>query len=65
MDLNSLELAANVIFELCRQHPELCPHHYGWMSSIKRGDKTTIEHYKCRICGCENTKVVVDTTCPE
>lgn len=65
MDLNSLELAANVIFELCRQHPELCPHHYEWMSSIKREDKTTIEHYKCRICGYKNTKVVVNTTCPE
>lgn len=64
MDLNSLELAANVIFELCRQHPELCPHHYEWTSSIKRKDKITIEHYKCRICGYKITKVV-NTTCPE
>lgn len=64
MDFNSLELAANIVFEMCRQHPELCPHHYGWQSSIQRGDGTKIERYKCRICGSEYTKVV-NVACPE
>lgn len=64
MDLNSLELAANIVFEMCRQHPELCPHHYKWQSSIPRGDGMKIEHYRCQICGGEYTKVV-NVTCPE
>lgn len=51
MDLDSLELAANVVFEMCRQHPELCPHHYEWKASIQREDGTKLEYYRCRICG--------------
>lgn len=57
MELNHLELAAEIVFELCRQHPELCPHHYEWTSSIQRKDGTTLKRYKCQICGNECTTI--------
>lgn len=57
MDLGQIEFAANVIFELCRQHPELCPHQYEWRGSYgpnENGD--TVNRYLCRVCGTESIR---------
>ena len=58
MELNHLELAAEIMFELCRLHPELCPHRYEWASSIQRKDGSKLEYYKCQICGNMYTTIV-------
>ena len=54
MDLNQLGFAANLIFELCRQHPELCPHQYEWRGSCgpnENGDTVnfTTSATQCKI----------------
>lgn len=52
MDLQMLEKAAYVVFEMCRQHPEICPHDYRWMGTSapdENGKRT--ERYKCNLCG--------------
>lgn len=50
MDLKMLERAAMIVFEMCRQHPELCPHDYDWVSTNLN---TGIKRYRCNICGKE------------
>ena len=30
MDLRQLEYAAEILFRMCREHPEICPHDYHW-----------------------------------
>ena len=58
MDLRQLELAADIVFRMCREHPDICPHNYIWEGS-------TIDHntgykevrYKCSICGDIYTKI--------
>lgn len=52
MDLRMLEKAAYIIFEMCREHPELCPHDWEWeWTNTRTGEK----HYKCNLCGKEET----------
>lgn len=33
MNLAMLEKAAVVVFAMCREHPEICPHDYIWSGS--------------------------------
>lgn len=55
MELGQIEYAAQIIFTMCREHPELCPHDYEWeWSQTKENIKE--EHYKCRLCGNEIVK---------
>ena len=53
MDLRILEKAAMVVFEMCRQHPEICPHDYEWYWTNTNKDGKRVEHYKCNLCGSE------------
>lgn len=53
MDIYNIERAAEIIFALCRNHPELCPHDYGWVWSKNLDDGKQESHYECRICGHE------------
>ena len=46
-------------------HPDLCPHKYEWQwSEMHRGSDHTIEHYRCKWCGCETQAQVSTTTWP-
>jgi hypothetical protein len=52
MDLRQLEYAAEILFKICREHPEFCPHDYNWEGSTI--DKTTgksVKRFKCGLCG--------------
>ena len=58
MNLQMLEKAAWVIFEICRQHPEICPHDYSWYcTSAPDENGNRVEHYKCNLCGNEYTRI--------
>ncbi len=50
MDISYIEKATMIIFEMCRQHPEICPHdyHWAWTNTAKRE-----AHYTCSLCGKE------------
>ena len=52
MDLYTLEKAAMIVFEICKQHPEICPHDYHWYrTSAPDENGKRVEHYKCSLCG--------------
>lgn len=51
MDLNMLEKSAMIVFEMCRKHPEICPHVYSWSSTTINKDGKCVEHYVCNLCG--------------
>lgn len=55
MDINSLELAANIVFKMCREHPELCPHDSQFTHSVQHKDGSVTKYYACQICGREFT----------
>ena len=57
MDIHALEYAAQVVFSICREHPEICPHDYEWEWSQTKDDIEK-KHYKCRLCGAEIVKEV-------
>ena len=58
MDIRHLEFAAEKFFEMCREHPEICPHDYEWhwTSAPDENGKRT-EHYNCNLCGKEYTRI--------
>lgn len=60
MHLQELEYAAQVVFAMCRQHPELCPHDFT-LNSVEESENTKVEHYECVLCGIEATREVGDT----
>lgn len=51
MDLHMLEHAAEVIFRMCREHPEICPHDYSWRTSTDLGNGKYEVEYVCSLCG--------------
>lgn len=53
MDLYKLEKAAMIVFEMCRQHPEICPHDYEWCCTKINEDGKYVEYYRCNLCGSE------------
>ena len=59
MDMRQIEMAAEIVFIMCREHPEICPHMYQWTGSSTKtidGKKIEINRYKCGICGHEITE---------
>ena len=53
MNLAMLEKAAVVVFAMCREHPEICPHDYIWSGSRTLDNGKKEAHYKCSLCGTE------------
>ena len=52
MDLGQIEFAAKIVFAMCREHPEICPHSYSWHWSSAPDENGYREaHYTCEICG--------------
>lgn len=59
MDLRQLEYAAELVFKLCMEHPELCPHDYAWSgSTIIHNTGHKEDRYTCKICGHTYTKIM-------
>lgn len=50
MDIRDIELATEIVYAICREHPDICPHSYEWEWSNKK-DGTREVYYKCRLCG--------------
>lgn len=58
MELKQLEYAAEIVFRMCREHPEVCPHDYEWIGSTVDHDSGTIENrYRCKLCNHVYTKL--------
>ena len=58
MDLQTLEKAARIIFTMCEQHPELCPHDWQWIwTSAPDENGKRVAHYKCSLCGSEYEQI--------
>lgn len=58
MDLQTLERAAEIVFEICRTHPEICPHDYDFRySKLYKEDGKREVHYTCRLCGKEDIEI--------
>lgn len=57
MCIDKLGMAADIVFEICRRHPELCPHYYRWSRTQYKATET-VKYYKCQICGQEKTEVI-------
>ena len=62
MDNNQIELAARIVFRICEEHPDICPHDYHW---IKESDIYEIDDqsyrditYRCGLCKKEITNRV-------
>lgn len=57
MDIKYLEFAAEKFFEMCREHPEICPHDYHWKyTSDDYGELR--KYYVCGLCGKETYEVL-------
>lgn len=48
MQISDIEFFATKFFEMCRQHPEICPHDFRFQSA---NTKTGIARYSCSLCG--------------
>ena len=58
MDVHMLEYAAEILFRMCREHPEICPHDYNWSGSMKSTEEGKLEnHYTCCLCGREDVRI--------
>lgn len=58
MNANVVEKVVEKFFEMCRQHPEICPHDYHLYVSTKYEDGKCVEQYRCIMCGNEYTKEI-------
>lgn len=57
MDIQRIEYAARMFFEMCAQHPEICPHDFHWQYGEMRQDGTRkSDTYVCHLCGQEKIK---------
>lgn len=59
MDIRQMEMATELVFRMCQEHPEICPHIYQWTRSSTEtidGKKIETSTYKCGICGHEMTE---------
>ena len=59
MDIKQIDLAAELVFQMFKEHPELCPHVYEWFESTAKyidNKKIKTTKYKCKICGYEMTE---------
>lgn len=61
MDIKYLEFAAEKFFEMCREHPEICPHDYHWTRTTSIiGTDECRKYYVCGLCGKETYEVIFD-----
>ena len=63
MDNNMIELAAEIVFKICENHPEICPHIYNWVgdkSAYMDGKNVTLAQYRCGLCKHEKTEIKND-----
>lgn len=60
MDLRYIEKAADVIFRMCREHPEICPHDYSWTCTKTLNDGKEEVHFVCQLCGNKIIKIRED-----
>lgn len=52
MDIKQIDKAAEIIFRLCSNHPELCPHDWEWhRTSFNKEKDVMVQEFNCRICG--------------
>lgn len=52
MDLHDIERAAILFYQMCCEHPEICPHDYKWKLSRTDNEKKIITIiYECQLCG--------------
>lgn len=52
MDLHDIERAAMLFYQMCREHPEICPHSYEWKFTRTDDEKEIITTtYECQLCG--------------
>ena len=57
MDLGQIEFAAKIVFEMCRQHPEICPHSHSWHGSSAPDENGYRDvRYVCELCGHEEIR---------
>lgn len=61
MEVERLIREAEIVFALCRKHPEICPHAYEWRGSQCKPTET-VEYYQCLICGKTKTEVIPEDT---
>ena len=57
MNIEDIEFAAEIVYAICREHPEICPHSYEWKWIKVKENETREVHYKCRLCGHEYVKI--------
>ena len=57
MNIQYVEFAAELFFKMCREHPEICPHDYHWITKKDNEDGTETVNYRCSLCGSEITKI--------
>ena len=56
MDLEDIKKAAYIVFRMCEEHPEICPHYYNEHKPKFQGynPEGKWEHrYICELCGTE------------
>lgn len=59
MDIKYLEFAAEKFFEMCREHPEICPHDYHWQLTSRHNENDELrKYYVCGLCGNKTYEVV-------
>ena len=57
MDTRTMEMAADIVFRMCRAHPEICPHNYEWTRE-QQMEGHLERHYECTICGDKQTRKI-------
>ncbi len=57
MNIQYVEFAAELFFKMCREHPEICPHDYHWITKKDNKDGTETVNYRCSLCESEITKI--------
>ena len=58
MDIQMLEYAAEILFRMCREHPEICPLDYRYNCAMKSTEEGKLEtHYTCRLCGRKDVRI--------
>lgn len=57
MNTRDIEIAAQMFFAMCIEHPELCPHLYEWKWTKHLDGGREERHYKCQVCGHELVEI--------
>lgn len=57
MEIERMIAATQIVFRMCREHPEICPHDYEWSGTNYKATET-LKYYTCTICGKQKTEVL-------